>query len=160
MFIRDVSFVMFFVLVGSVSCALSQVQNRKLDRSELNVIINRIDLITIDFYAIKTYALNNAQSAAYGHDYCSENKKLIKKIIKRAQKGEKSGSSDLSQSLSSFPEEVQQKIFVEVKKLRERYCSPNSIETVQQALESIQTFYTEYSKLVIKFLIEWYETLC
>lgn|GEM_PF-4759487 len=157
MMIRDMSVAIVFVLIASVTHVCSQGFSGELDRFELTSVPNRIDMITIDFYAIKRSAYSNAQSLANKYRKSSRNEEAIEKIIAAALQGENSCNADLKHGLSFFPEVVREEISAKRKELFDLYCRPKSIKTVEQAVESIQSFYAKYSYSVNSILIQWYE---
>ncbi|MBS1988447.1 hypothetical protein JST56_05650 [Candidatus Dependentiae bacterium] len=156
-----------FVLAGLVGCACAEegvdslvTAVRKLsveysepinemswaEKEEALRLLNRIDFISLDLLAIKGAAQSSAYRAAQSYQLNSRNKKAIKKVISLAIKHASKFYDLFDTDLSFFPEEIQVTIKNQEQHLQALYYDTQSIQSVQGALDRIESFHkaTQY----------------
>lgn len=118
------------------------------DREEAMKLLNRIDFIRLDLYAIKGAALSNAKRIAQNDQPDSDEKKVIKKIKYSALKNASKLHDLFEHDLSFFPQEIQFSIKEQERHLQELYYDFCTIQSVQDALDRVENFHKAIENLV------------
>lgn len=137
--------------VGKLNIEYSEPMNEMswAEKEEALKLLNRIDFISLDLLAIKGAAQSYAKRAAQSYQLNSQSKKAIKKIISLAIKHASKFHDLFDTDLSFFPEEIQVTIKNQEQHLQALYYDIQSIQSVQGALDRIESFHK-----AIQYLIE------
>ncbi len=118
------------------------------DRETAKELLNRVDFIRIDLQAIESAALGHARQVVYSYQIDSKNRKKINKLIRSTIKKSRKLHDLFENDLSFFPQKIKFSILEEENHLQALYYDVSTIQSVLEALDSIEKFHKAFQNLV------------